>query len=261
MGLFSQQALQDYQKLLELRRDWLAKRGMHYLFVVAPHKQCIYSEYLPSPAARSQTRFDQLIAHMKSHSTVAVVDLRSALREAKRIAPTYFKTDSHWNDFGGFVASQEIINTLSKQLPDLHPKSLDLFAMRKEIGRSGDLAEILGVTGDDDQITLAPRAGLPELVETVQNPEFVRPTYFSSNFCAKGRAVVFRDSFGTALRPFLGYSFNKVSYIWTADDFDMDVVKQLKPDVVITQIVEHKLTTNGLEKKLRALESALHNPD
>src|SRR5262249_28073941 len=100
-GSFTQQELIGYQRLLEQRRDWLAQRGVGYLFVVAPNKQSIYPEYLPPGCnlGPSQHRLDQFLAHMQQHSTVAVVDLRPALREAKRLAPTYFKTDTHWNDF------------------------------------------------------------------------------------------------------------------------------------------------------------------
>ncbi|MEI9865253.1 MAG: hypothetical protein WDN00_12025 [Limisphaerales bacterium] len=43
------------------RRDWLAKRGIAYLFVVAPDKHSIYPEELPGWAVkvRPQTKLDQ----------------------------------------------------------------------------------------------------------------------------------------------------------------------------------------------------------
>ena len=34
--------LQEWQTLLEKRRDWLAQRGIKYLFVVAPSKETVY---------------------------------------------------------------------------------------------------------------------------------------------------------------------------------------------------------------------------
>lgn len=45
---FKPEELQNWQKLLEERRDWLARRGIKYLFVVAPDKQSIYPEHLPA---------------------------------------------------------------------------------------------------------------------------------------------------------------------------------------------------------------------
>ncbi len=44
---FTPQQLQSWQRLLEKRRDWLAARGIKYLFVVPPDKQTIYPENLP----------------------------------------------------------------------------------------------------------------------------------------------------------------------------------------------------------------------
>ena len=124
---FTTQNLRDWQALLEHRRDWLAQRGIKYVFVVAPDKHSIYPEYLPAGMTKvhPETKLDQFFTYMHAHSTVAVVDLRPALLNARRIAPTYLKTDTHWNAFGGFVACQEI----AKKLPGLEPLSLASFAL------------------------------------------------------------------------------------------------------------------------------------
>jgi alginate O-acetyltransferase complex protein AlgJ len=41
---FTPQELEDWKTLLEHRRDWLAERGIKYLFVIAPDKSSIYPE-------------------------------------------------------------------------------------------------------------------------------------------------------------------------------------------------------------------------
>ena len=126
---FSPQKLQGWQTLLEKRRDWLAARGIKYLFVIPPDKQTIYPEELPAwlrnaaPAER-ETKLDQLLKYMQAHSTVQILDLRPVLLAAKQTAPTYLQTDTHWNLFGCFVACQEVIKTLSPQFPDLPPLRL-----------------------------------------------------------------------------------------------------------------------------------------
>ena len=56
------------------------------------------------------------------------------------------------------------------------------------------------------------------------------------------RAVVFRDSFGSRLVPYLSEHFSRVVYLWQ-NDFDADVVRQEKPDVVIQEIVGRHLYT------------------
>jgi alginate O-acetyltransferase complex protein AlgJ len=234
---FTPQELRDWQTLLERRRDWLARRGIKYIFAVAPDKQSIYSEELPKwlTKIRPDTKLDQFVAYMRAHSTVDVLDLRPALRDARQMAPTYLKTDTHWNDFGGFVASQEIIKRLSKQLPGVEPLSLDSFEQQNKLRPGGDLADLLGLNQseiiENDAVFLVPKPGLPSL-ESGGN--------LTRNNNAQGTMIVFHDSFGTALMPFLGYRFNKVEYV---DSYGLDagLINREKPVAVVNEMVERHL--------------------
>ncbi len=98
---FTPEQLHDWQVLLEKRRDWLARRGIAYVFVVAPDKHTIYPEELPNwvTKVRPQTKLDQFYDYMHAHSTVPVLDLREIVRGGKKTCPTYFQTDTHWNFF------------------------------------------------------------------------------------------------------------------------------------------------------------------
>ncbi|HEX4644526.1 MAG TPA: alginate O-acetyltransferase [Verrucomicrobiae bacterium] len=237
---FTPQDLFEWQRLLENRRDWLAARGIHYIFVVAPDKQSIYSDQLPAwlAKARPETKLDQFLAHMRAHSTVDVLDLRLALRQAGRTAPTYLKTDTHWNFFGGYVAYQEIVRALSKQLPALEPLPLNRFHLRNEPG-AGDLAGMLGLDPDeiaeDNRVLFAPKSDLPPLETNFQfnNAHF----NFSRNSLAQNNMIFFHDSFGLAVEPFLGYHFAKVVCPWQ-NTMDPKLIEQEKPVVVVTEMVE-----------------------
>jgi hypothetical protein len=237
---FSAQELLDLKNMLERQRDWLAQRGVEYIFVVAPNKQSIYPENLPSwlTPARHHTKLDQFIDYMHSHSTVAILDLRPALRAAKQIAPDYYKTDTHWNNWGGFVACQEIGKTLEKSIPDLKPLPLDSFELKKEQFEVGDLARMLGVVVTEDDITPMPKTNLPSLKETAPTPKFSYPAYFTTNPNATGMCLVFRDSFGDALKPYLGYYFKQVCYVPARGNIDTNLIEKTKPQVVISEIVE-----------------------
>ena len=54
------------------------------------------------------------------------------------------------------------------------------------------------------------------------------------------RAVVFRDSFGSALIPFLSEEFSRAVYLWQYN-VDPDVVLAERPDVVIQEWVGRRL--------------------
>jgi len=54
------------------------------------------------------------------------------------------------------------------------------------------------------------------------------------------RAVVFRDSFASRLAPYLSEHFGRVVYLWQ-NNFDAEVIRRERPDVVIQQIVGRHL--------------------
>jgi hypothetical protein len=248
---FSLNDLEQLREVLEERRDWLARHGIAFLLTVAPNKQTIYPEHLPSwakPSGRPK-RLDQFLAYMKAHSTVQVLDLRPALRQANKLALTYSRTDTHWNAYGAFVACEEIVRALSNSVPGLRPVPLSKFELTRKPGKAGDLADLLGACLDEESVTLLPGPTLPSLVETVQNPGAPFPNYFVTNTCALGTALVLHDSFGLALRPFLGYHFNIVGCFWSAVDCSPELVEQVKPEVVIAELVERNFNLPNVSGK------------
>jgi alginate O-acetyltransferase complex protein AlgJ len=243
------QELKNWQTLLEKRRDWLARRGIKYLFVIAPDKESVYPEFLPEWMTRvgPATRLDQFIAHMKAHSTVEVLDLRPALLQAKQTARTYLITDTHWNLYGAFIGYQAIIQALRRQLPDLdEPLPLAAFETHYSQTKGGDLATMLGQEQslpERDYVDLRPRPPLQRIeyrVDTnILNKKWnlLTEPVCSENPAQKYRAFFFRDSFSVFLVPYLAYSFRRAVYIWL-NTWDTQVIEREQPDVVVDQIVE-----------------------
>ncbi len=243
------QELKVWQTLLERRRDWLARRGIKYLWVIAPNKESVYPEFLPEWMTRvaPAARLDPFIAHMKAHSTVEVLDLRPALLQAKQTARTYLITDTHWNLYGAFIGYQEIIHALRRQLPDLgEPLPLAAFETRFAQTKGGDLATMLGQEQslpEKDAVRLIPRPPL-QLVQTKVDTNILNKKWnwgthpaYSENPSQKYRALFFQDSFAESLKPFLGYHFKRVVYIWL-NTWDTHVIEREHPDVVVDQVVE-----------------------
>jgi alginate O-acetyltransferase complex protein AlgJ len=234
--------LADFQHLQESRRDWLAQRGVRYIFVIAPNKQTIYPDKLPGWLKHTDrpTMMDQIFSYMRAHSDVLMPDLRPALRSARQVAPTYYTSDSHWNDFGGFIACEELAKILQGDT-DSKPLGLDSFELTKAPMVRGDMATMLGVYIPEDEPQLVPKTNLPPLVKTVPHPEFLEPTAYTTNLFGKGVCVVFGDSFRGAFQPFLGYHFKSVGYFWAPGGFDTNIITGMNADVVISEIVERHI--------------------
>jgi hypothetical protein len=247
---FDDDTLRAWRDLLESRRAWLAQRGIAYLFVIAPDKHTVYPEHLPNWVGRggSTTRRAQFLAYMKIHSTVPILDLGSALIEAKRHTRVYQFTDTHWTEEGAFVTYQALLRELAKQVPGLKPLDSAQFS-RSTIAKSGgDLATLLGQDDlvEKDYVSLAPIPPLenPPYTNDAQIlpkawPENTDPAV-TENPHATGKAILFRDSFGGFWSPFLGHHFNRVLYIWHYE-WDAAFIEREKPDVVIDEILERFL--------------------
>jgi len=55
------------------------------------------------------------------------------------------------------------------------------------------------------------------------------------------RVVIFRDSFGMALSPFLSEHFGRAVYLWL-QDIEPSVIEREKPDLVIQEYTERLLS-------------------
>ncbi len=268
---FTPAQLAAWQKLLEKRRDWLAQRGIQYLFVIAPDKQSIYPEQLPAwlinaaPTNR-ETKLDQFLKFMKANSTVPILDLREPLIAAKKIAPLYLQNDTHWNLLGGFVAAQAVVKTLAQQSTNLPPLNVDDFQWTNTTTDIiGDLARMSGSdVVEKNYFSFEPKTNLPALRTFWDTNTF---SAWDSNTKAivvedpaspAGTIVVFHDSFGMAWWKFLGYSFKRVVFIAERREFNPKIISENKPAIVVNEMLERYFYTTDPEELMA--HDGLHMP-
>lgn len=253
---FAPKELHEWQTLFESRRDWLARRGIHYLVVIPPGKQSIYPEYLPAWAAKpgAAAKLNVFMSYLKQRSSVEILDLRPALLEAKQTRRTYPLTGLHWNQYGAFVAYTELVRALARQVPGLEPLPLEAFKLETRVEPGGDLAKLLAADQtmlERDSLWLRPRPPLGPLpVEATHTTgAFI---YRVENPRQEGGVLIFGDSFAQGLLPFLAYHFNEVLLydVYFGHPLDSSgkmvpahtwipaVIDQKKPKVVIDEIEE-----------------------
>jgi hypothetical protein len=247
-GQFARADLAQWKEHLETKYRWLQEQGITYVFIIAPDKHTIYKEHLPSLlAARlpSPSRYDQLMNYMKSYSNVPIVDLRPALLEAKKTAQVYRKIDSHWNIVGSAAAQYEIASYLANFYPTLQPKQYRSgdFLVEDHVG--GDLSDMMNVVLQE-RIPLLPLERFASCeTQVVETAIPMRPQIFTECPHEKGiDALIFRDSFFTALQPYISQYFHRATYIWTRPTLMelQKVVMARKPDVVLEERIERDLS-------------------
>jgi alginate O-acetyltransferase complex protein AlgJ len=239
--------VEDWRESIVRSHDWLRREGIAFVFTIAPDKHVLYPEVLPAsirPIGRAY-RMDQLFEALHETRVIAV-DLRPALREAKPREPLYEKTDTHWNERGAYVAYRQLIGAIRSQVPAVPPAwTRDDFEAVVEDVEAMDLAGMIGLKDilREKRWRLRPRrARQAHTVEPLgEEPSagvgrIVTEIPGSTLPCA----VVFRDSFASRLAPFLSEHFSRVVYLWQ-NNFDADVIRAERPDVVIQEIVGRHL--------------------
>ncbi|MEN8752555.1 MAG: hypothetical protein AB1Z18_07250 [Desulfobacterales bacterium] len=230
---------------LENKTEWLARKGIRYLFVVAPDKQSIYPEYLPQDIQKhsGKTRFDQLIEHMQQRSSVDVLDLRPLLLQAKIRQQVYYRTDAHWNVDGVVVAYHDIMERVREMFPEALLPVVSSVEQRRVYAPKGDLANIVQL-----EEHLAEKIMVPDVPERCAQPLQIELQGVSADHAfqcknAELRVVMFVDSFALALEALFSESFRELLVVWRPYDHGLmiQLIDRFKPQLVIEEMAERYL--------------------
>jgi hypothetical protein len=237
--------LEIFRLNLENKTEWLARKGVRYLFVVAPDKQSIYPEYLPQDIQKhsGKTRFDQLIEHMQQRSSVDVLDLRPPLLQAKKRQQVYYRTDAHWNVDGVVVAYHDIMKRVREMFPEALLPVVPSVEQRRVYAPKGDLANVIQL-----EEHLAEKIMVPVVPDRCAQPlqidvQGVSPDHAFQCKNAELRVVMFVDSFAIALEALFSESFRELLVVWRPYDHDLmiQLIDRFKPQLVIEEMAERYL--------------------
>jgi len=241
---FSEAELDRWEQVLVARHNWLARRGIKYVLMIAPNSHTIYGEYMPRNLTKvnSYSRTDQLLARLRERTDLVTVDPRARLIAGKTNWPTYHKTDTHWNDYGAFLAYEHLCQALQGWYPALRPWRIDDYHVTVCEAEGQELSHAVEsiVRFPEQMVKLAPKQ--PRRAQAVGNlPVSAGESRITNQPQAElGRAVVLNDSFFWALWPFVSEHWQHVRYAWTAD-FPIDLIEQERPEIVIQEMVERRL--------------------
>jgi hypothetical protein len=252
---FTPEELETWRSNLEHKRDWLAKQGVRYLFVVIPNKQSIYPEFLPDYLQKDhgQTRLQQLMVYLKIHSDLPILDLTGVLTEGKKRHRIYHLTDTHWNDLGAHIGYRAIMDQVGQWFPEASLTQNKIIETENILGTGGDLAGMLDMADTMHEerpvLKIQPTTCSPIIKRDIEDfwkipADLVRSQLFMTK-CDRSqlRAVIFRDSFFNAVVPFIAEDFNQIVYIWKPYDHSImeKLLAQQKPQIVIEEMVERFL--------------------
>jgi hypothetical protein len=183
---FNDDQLRRWTRALLLKRNWLAQQGIHYLLVIPPNKSTIYPEYLPAgyKRLRQKTALDDFMDFVRQNSDLNVIDLKAPFLERKQERNLYLRTDTHWNDYGAFLAYQEIIRPLASWFPAITPLTFDDFNITLNKRTGGDLSSMIGGQEifDDENYVFSPKRPFTAVISEKNN---TFTTHYYDKRCGK----------------------------------------------------------------------------
>lgn len=228
------------QKIRE-RQAWADEHGMQYIYMVGPDSLTLNPEHLPDWATKVNpgSRLDQLIERARKYD-IDILDFREPLREAKKFASVSYRTDTHWNLHGGYIAYRQILRRIAQRYPEVGEPLLFTEYEKRAIKTSGmDLTVLMGLQdlideeGDDivyigkRDYETTEREGLHFTTSNKDVPEF--PVAF---VC---------DSMAGNIAPHMGRHFSKVRYLW-GYLFQPEEIMRYKPKVLLHLVIERSLS-------------------
>lgn len=206
---------------LKLMAEYCQKKGVQFLFLGVPNKNTLYPEQMPNRYTGSR--------HHDLHRMNQILDVPHLELEA--LHPPYFAHDSHWNSQGAAIAA-DAINLALGRSSEYH---LDAFS---ESGpHQGDLYDML-YPGSQDSETDPVYGGSLSYSFGENSGKKPDSITIRTNSNADGSLLMYRDSFGNSLYPYLADSFGTATFS-RSTAYDLSNLEGV--DAVVIELVERNL--------------------
>jgi alginate O-acetyltransferase complex protein AlgJ len=239
--------LERWRAALERRTEVAAHKGCAHLVMIIPNSHSVYPEKLPPGIESASERpVHQLMAHLEqAGSPVRLLYPLEEMIAGKTHHLVCSRTDSHWTDYGAFIAYQRLA---------------------PEVGR---LVSTRVVTPDD--VVFAPFelvGGLGRKFEPVRGSQQVfgrmrhREARLVYDNCVEGTGsllatecavapktscLLLGDSYCYQLAKYLSESFRRLVFAH-APTLDPELLDAARPDLLVTAIAERFLITAPTEE-------------
>ncbi len=213
---------------LALMAEYCNSQGAKFLFTVAPNKNSLYPEHMPPlPHTSGENGAEKLLAALEGR--VPCLNLFSLFKEQEETL--YYAWDSHWNNKGAALAADAVNHALERD------SAYFSGPFQPTEGHLGDLYAMLYPSGTELENDTS-YAGL----DFSYNTPFRAPDdlVIDTSSTRDGSLLMFRDSFGNALYPYLADSFGS-AYFSRAADYRLFLAGERHAGFVVVELVERNL--------------------
>lgn len=224
---------QQIKNSLEASNNFLKEKNIEFYLLVIPNKENVYSDYMPKSIhrnpSRSTSKTEEVLNYLKENSDISFVYPKQSLIENRTIAGTYCKYDTHWNSYGAYLTTLDLMKKIE---PDFIVQDI-LF---DEQDGDNDLANMNLMKDNLKQKEPKVSNFYSEIDYNCENIE-------KYQLCSSNQAIyeetvlIIGDSFRTALMNYLPKLYQKTLFVHN-NAYNFTLIDKYQPDIVIFESVE-----------------------
>lgn len=245
MGSYAGQDLYSEEELAQIaancvaQRNFLAEQGKEFVLFIAPNKERIYSDLIPAEYGEPAADYGalQVYRYLKENTDLRVVyPVDEVIAAKNKVTENIcYKTDTHWNDIGGYVAACALLKEMGIEMPQIDDSRINIIT---EGETSGDLAWFLNLSR---QLAFADHeykvTGYDDHNVTEEKWDFYTDFIYHAENADPRTLYVIRDSFMSNMSPYVGSQFAH-SYMKRVNDYSYEDLQSHDPDIVVYETVE-----------------------
>ena len=242
----SDRALFNIANNISIMQQYAEANGARFVFTIAPNKNTLYPQFMPYTLTAADRSSHNAIRLREKLDALGVnyVDLFDMFDARGEVL--YLKRDSHWNDRGALLVCNELLRAADRE---------------DAVYVDGD-CELVDFTGDLNSM-LYPLNSKPEKnydygisgYDTVTGSGSVEDALIVTSCSdAPGSLLMYRDSFGNSMLPFMARAFGSAAFMRTVPYNTGMHTGVYQPDTVIVEKVERNI--DELASMPPVLESA-----
>lgn len=237
-NVLSDSEMSEYANALSELNRVCAEKGKKLAVIVAPIKEQIYSEYMPSYTfASDEKRTQKLVNYINDNTDVAITYPFSELKYASKYWRTYYKLDTHWNSLGAYIGFQSILKLLDCEVTS----PFDVRTLECDYGRQGDLISLGGLDASAYQLEKDYSVEYKPIRKVVPVEDL--DWYIVTNYqtvCEEGngrKLFLVGDSYRINMIPHFSKEFSESTFVYR-DNIQENSPSLFESDTIVIEAVE-----------------------
>ena len=227
----------------EMMSEWLAsfealesvcnEKGIRLAIIIAPNKEQVYGEYMPSYTIESGPKRDELLEqYVTENSNINFCYLIDEMKASKSTREIYYRQDTHWNNLGAFAGVMSVYESLGLPITDIEDVQII-----ETVKSGGDISNFCGYITDYPDYIIDYNPEIEPQQESLEGGTF-------RSFCPErtGKLVWIGDSFKNYVTKYISKDFKQTLILhrdYTERNYTIEMLKSLgRGDILVMEAVE-----------------------